>query len=381
MSPLRVSVARRPEELAALAARWEALAASALEPNPAYEPWMMLPALRAFGSEGLRVVLVRNERRLLGLFPLQPQRGGEARLVRTLASWRYPHCMLGVPLVDAQRAGEVLAALLGWARREASVVALDQVPADGAFHHALVDAVNEGGRVLAVGAAYTRPLLCRQADAEAYLAASLAGDLRRDLRRKEKRLAEAGRLTRVALSSREDLGRWIDDFLALEASGWKGRRGSALACSEASRRFAVETFTGAFERGKLVMLGLDLDGRPIARYSAFTSGEGAISFKTAYDEGVRRYGPGILAEIDMIREFHRRRGLLWMDSCTGPGNPVLASLWKDRRTVQRMAVATDLAGEAALAALPLAQWAARAAGRLRRIGLTPVRIFPSVRPA
>ena len=61
---------------------WENLAAAALEPNVFYEPWMLMPAIRAFGA-GQRVrfalILTPDTARspgpplLAGLFPLEQQ--------------------------------------------------------------------------------------------------------------------------------------------------------------------------------------------------------------------------------------------------------------------------------------------------------------------
>jgi CelD/BcsL family acetyltransferase involved in cellulose biosynthesis len=378
---MQVSVLRGAAELAALRPEWEALSAHALEPNPGYEPWMLLPALEAFGAQAeLEIVAVRAGGSLAGLFPLQRERRYRGLPLRSLSSWSHPHFMLGVPLVAAGRAAEVLKALLAWASERASVIELAQVAAEGPFSQALLDALNGEGRAFLVTHAYTRPILRRSSDAQAYFAASMPGDVRRELRRREKRLAEAGRLEHVVLRSRAELARWIEQFLALEASGWKGRRGSALACSETNRRFAEQLFTGAFERGRLLMAGLDLDGRPIARYSALTSGEGAIAFKTGFDEALRRFAPGTLALVDLTALAHERPELQWMDSYTAPNNEVMGSVWKDRRTVQRVAVATDLRGEAALALLPALRFARRFAATLRG-RKSPARTLPSPQPA
>jgi CelD/BcsL family acetyltransferase involved in cellulose biosynthesis len=342
---------------------------------------MLLPALEAFAAgQDLRIVVVRHSGELVGLFPLQAKRRFKGLPLRTLTSWLHPHCMLCVPLVRANRAHQAINAVFEWARSEASVLELSYLAADGPFHRALLEALNERDRGWLAFDAYTRPLLRRASDAETYLKSSLAGELRRDLRRKEKRLGETGTLEHVALRSKDELARWIDEFLALEASGWKGKRGSALACSESNRRFAVELFTRAFERNRLVMVGLNLNGRAIARHCSLIAGEGAISFKTAYDEELRRFGPGILAELDNIRAFHERSGLQWMDSYTAPNNVFIANLWKHRRTVQRVAIAADTRGELALAVLPLIRFCKRLfkkVGAMRR----PVRTIPSLRPA
>jgi hypothetical protein len=69
-----------------------------------------------------------------------------------------------------------------------------------------------------------------------------------------------------------------------------------------------------------------------------------------------------------------------MDSYTAPNNEVMGSVWKDRRTVQRVAVATDLRGEAALALLPALRFARRFAATLRG-RKSPARTLPSPQPA
>jgi CelD/BcsL family acetyltransferase involved in cellulose biosynthesis len=378
---MQVSLLKGTAELAALLREWEALASGALEPNPAYEPWMLLPALEAFGDwASLAIVAVRDAQGLAGLFPLQRERRYRGLPLRALTSWRHGHFRLGVPLVSASRAGEALKTLFRWAREEASVIELDQVPAEGPFCQHLVDALNEEERAYLAIDAYTRPILRRASDAQTYLASCMAGDMRRELRRREKRLAEAGRLEHVVLRSPSELPRWIDEFLVLEASGWKGRRGSALACSEPNRRFAGRLLTGAFERGRLLMAGLDLDGRPIARYCALAAGEGAIAFKTGFDESLRRFAPGTLALADLTALAHERPGLQWIDSYTAPGNDMMGAVWKHRRTVQRLAFATDLRGEAALALLPALRFARRIGARLR-FAKAPARVSSSLRPA
>src|SRR6266446_425938 len=49
---------------------WQELARVAAEPNPFYEPWMLLPALRAFAPAGqIEVIAVFRGELLCGLFP------------------------------------------------------------------------------------------------------------------------------------------------------------------------------------------------------------------------------------------------------------------------------------------------------------------------
>lgn len=365
----RVSLERGAGALEKLVPQWEELAAQALEPNPFYEHWMLRPALELLGGAEVELACVWRGATLELLVPVQRLPRYRGLPVRALCAWRHKHCLIGTPLVRAACAADALAALLGWMRkaRGASVLELNYLTAGGLFHQALVDALAHCGMPSLAGGRYTRALLRRHRDAESYIAAALDAQARSNLRRRERRLREHGALTRRLLRPGDDVGRWIDEFLRLEAAGWKGRRGSALACTEANRRFAVAALTRAFERGRLLMVGLDLDARPVARYCAFAAGEGAFAFKTAYDEELRNGSPGILAELEMIRAFHGRAELQWMDSFTAPGNLTIERMWKDRCIVQRVAVGVGTAGELALAALPLLQWLKRLWGQSQNL--------------
>src|SRR5258708_27460597 len=250
-----VEILEDPVALARLIPQWEALAANALEPNPFYERCLPLPALECFAKRGEAGIFVLwTGARLAALFPFQRARRYRGLPVGALSAWRHRHCLLCTPLVRAEGAEETLAALLGGLRREAPLLELNYIRADGPFHQALKRA---GARPFADNK-YERALLTRACDAESYIQDSLSRHLRQELRRRERRPAGRGKLTHTAMRPGDDLGRWMEEFLRLEAAGWKGREGNALACSEANRRFAAEIFAGAFARGRLHMVGVDL---------------------------------------------------------------------------------------------------------------------------
>lgn len=363
-----VTAEREAGALEKLRPQWEALAAAALEPNPFFEHWLLLPALRAFAAnDDVRIVCVRRGAELCGLFPFRLASRYKGLPIKALKSWRNPHGLLGTPLVARDWGTECFSALFQWLGRQriASLVEFTYVPAGGPLHQALVNALNLGRHASRLGDVYTRGLLCRDHDADAYIHSALSAESRQKLRRSEKRLQEQGQVAHRVLKPGDDVQPWIDAFLQVEASGWKGARGSALNCNETNRRFVSEAFTAAFKRGQLVMVGIDLDGRPIARYSGFIAGEGSFAFKTAYDEQFRRFAPGLLAELDMIRAFHALPGVQWMDSITGHSNSTIDRLWKHRLVVQRLAVGVGARGEfVVFVLLPLLQWAKRWLWRL-----------------
>lgn len=346
-----VRIARSLTELECLVPAWEALAREALEPNPFYEPWMLLPALRAYSAgQDLRVALVWQGAELVGLFPFRRVARYKGLPASALTSWLHAHCLLCTPLVRAGSARACLEALLDWC--DASFIEFRYLPAGEPFHRVLGEALAARGLKAGVNRAWSRGLLRKNR-------ATISGQLRRQFAKKERRLAGRGRFEHVVLGAQDDIGRWIEDFLRLEASGWKGREGSAMACTEVNRSYASEIFTAAFRRGRLLMCGLDFDGRPIGRRTSFIAGEGAYAFKTAYDETLAEFSPGVMLELDNVRQLDATPGLQWMDSFTEDANLALERMWPDRRAMESLAVALGAWGGVAAAALPALRWARR----------------------
>jgi CelD/BcsL family acetyltransferase involved in cellulose biosynthesis len=353
------------DELRALVPDWEALAAEAAEPNPFYEHWMLLPALEAYGAEGFRGVAVWQDGALAGFFPMRLERGFRGLPLPALRSWRHRNMLVCTPLVRAKSTDECIGALLR--SRLAPVVEFDWMSAGGPFYGALAQALAAGRYPWTVTDAYVRAMLRRERDPRE----RFNSNMRNNLRRWNARLAACGKVTPVRLAPGDDLEAWTSQFMRLEASGWKGRAGSALACREDDRRFVAAIFGEAFRRGRLHITGLDLDGRPLARHCMIAGGEGAFTFKIAYDEVYADCSPGIVAEVDNVRQFMETPGLRWIDSNTAPESRSYGRVWKDRRTVQRVAVGAHGAGRAAVAALPLLRLAKRWLRGLGGLGMRP----------
>ena len=96
----------------------------------------------------------------------------------------------------------------------------------------------------------------------------------------------------------------------------------------------------AFERGRLHMLALFLDDRPISMLCGFVAKEGEYVFKLAYDEAHARYSPGALLQLDNIDEWHGRQNIAWQDSCATPKTTMLYQLWGERRVIGHVLIAT-----------------------------------------
>ena len=317
---------------------------------------MLLPALEAYGAgEDFRCILVWENGTLAGLFPMRIERRFHGLPLTVLRSWRHRNMLLScAPLVHAKYAARCLSALLQ--SPLAPAIELEWVPADGAVYAALVESAMAAGLPWVVTDAYARALLQRDRDPRE----RFNSNMKNNLRRWQARLASHGEVTPVRLARDGDLARWSEEFLRLEASGWKAKQGSAIACREEDRRFVAAIFPEAFRRERLVITGLDLDGRPLARHCMITGGEGAWTFKIAYDETYASCSPGILAEVDNVRQFLENPGPRWVDSNTARENTSYGRVWKDRRTFQRVAVGLRGMGRMAVAALPFLSFTKRA---------------------
>lgn len=357
----RVEVTRNLARLAAIAPQWDALAAQALEPNPSYESWMLLPAMRALGDPPVvECVLVWAQNgsgaaaaRLVGLFPFQRCRSIHGLPARMLGSWCHSSFLLGSPLLRADCAGACLRTLLDWVGDDRTpAVEFAYLPEDGAFYGLLAQGLREHRWTATATKTFTRALLRKADSAERYLEKALSKSDRESLRRRERRLREAGAVAHVAMSPDDDVGRWLGDLLRLESSGWKGECGGAFACDEGQHRFAIDALTAAHARQRLRIVGVDLDGQPISREAMLIAGVSSYSYRTAYDEAYAKYGPGIIMAIDAVRAFHELPGVDWMDSITAPDNQKLNRLWRHRRTIHSVVVGTRAWGEIWVRLLP-----------------------------
>ena len=362
-------IARTPDELAAHVEAWESLAAEAIEPNVFQEPWMLLPAWRAFGlGRNLRAVLIYGPdpkhptaaHVLYGLFLLERLPRLREVPIAVLTMWQHPLAPLGTPLVRTGVGEPCLDALLAWVRTcpgRASLLQFLDYGAGGEFERLLTGFVN-GRRLFAhVPYRFYRAHLFRGADAESVLARAMSGGNRKELRRQARRLGETGTVEARTLAAGEDLEPWLAQFLALERAGWKGEEQSALASDAARRAFFEAICRAAHARGRLMLLGLFLDGRPIAMKCSFLALPGSFAFKIAFDEQLARFSPGVQLELQNVAALHDLPGWSWMDSCASPRHFMIERLWPDRRAIATTVLASGRApGGLVVSVVPLLRW-------------------------
>lgn len=327
---------------ASLLQQWHALVEQSSDRNIFAEPWFLLAGLRhCGGGDRARLVLVRDaDQRLIGLFAIDRIAGLGRLPLPGWTLWRHPNAFLA-PAIAAcgQEAAAWLALfrLLAASPPSASCLLVDGVVEGSALHRGLVGASTGARLPLAIDHRFERAMLASSLSPDAYWEAAVRSKKRKELRRQWARLAEEGALATDRMTAAADIVPWIDEFFALEASGWKGANGSALSSNADTHAFFAQALADGHAAGKVAITALRLDGRAIAMLVTLVSGQGGFSFKTAFDEAYSRFSPGVLLQRESL-DIAAAYSLDWIDSCAAPDHPMIDSLWRERRPILRLAL-------------------------------------------
>lgn len=375
-------------EAEALRAEWRDLAGRALEPNVFYGPDMTLAGLRHLpeGRSGQVLVAWRRDgagRRLVGLLPLARARGRHRNPLPVRRAVEF-YGTLSTPLVDAERPGEILGAMLsGLGRAGIGGVILPFLHADGPVAEALGRVCAEMGLARVRFDAHRRPLLKRGVAGADFARTAIDPKKRRKLERQRRRLAEEGDLAFTVARDAADVMPALEAFLDLEASGWKGRLGTDLRQAPGATAFMRDVAAGLVRSGDYRVTALSLDGRPIASGLVATSGNRAFYLKIAFDEAHARLSPGILHTVDLSAHLLDESGIEETDSLALADHPLYQGIWSDRFAIASEMVSTrpggDLMFHAAVAVERLRERAvarlkplkAKLVARMKRGGSTP----------
>jgi CelD/BcsL family acetyltransferase involved in cellulose biosynthesis len=318
--------------LESIADEWRALAARALEPNVFYEPAFALAAAPVFGADAGAVLVRTAGGRLAGLFParIDRWRGG---FTSTLVGWTHPYAPLGTPLIDRDEPESVIAAWLDHLGRDPAMPAqllLPLVPEQGAFAAALDRVLARQGRRAAAFGRHERALLAPGAERTKYLERAVSGRKRKKLRRLRRRLEDIAPVTVATATGAADVGVALKDFVVVEASGWKGRAGTAIVNNPAIRDFVQKAVAGLAAEGRARIERLLLNDTTIAAAVTLASGDTAWCWKIAYNEGLARSSPGVQLVCKLTENLLAQPTPLRVDSCATPDHPMIDHVWRER---------------------------------------------------
>jgi hypothetical protein len=343
-----------------LVAAWRDLAERAAEPNVLAEPEVFLPSVRHLaGRSRVGLLVVGTDDRLDALLPVVWPVTVRGVPVPVLQAWVEPYRVHSTPLLDADRAVPAMAALLRPpATLPAFALLLRHFQEGGPVAEALDTVVAERGEQAVRLGSYERALLLRDGG-------PAPSRNRRNrysqLRRQRETMAE--QLGEVRVVDRTGDPAAIEEFLQLEASGWKGAAGTALATIPGHADWFREVCDGLRTAGRLEVSALEAGGRTAAMWANFDTGEGSLHFKSAYDETLGDYRPGQLLVMEAIDSIDGGR-YAWRDSATSPDNTLFNQLWPSRTTLSTVVV--PLHGRVGRVAVHAARAAATMRDRLRQ---------------
>jgi CelD/BcsL family acetyltransferase involved in cellulose biosynthesis len=215
-------------------------------------------------------------------------------VVTSPTNWHTP--VFGPVVQDGEAAARLSRWLMELGKRRISLDFVDSTsPATRAFEAAARRAHYRPASRVRLRSPYLE--LARLRDgAEQVLTAKRRSNLRRQCRR----LSRLGEVTLDVHDGREDFDRRLAEAFAVEGSGWKAERGSAIVSRADTMRFYREVAAWLAGRGWLRIVLLRCAGRPIACDIGIDADGSHYLVKTGYDPEFRGYGPGVVLRRDAI---------------------------------------------------------------------------------
>ncbi|MBV1702761.1 MAG: GNAT family N-acetyltransferase [Hyphomicrobiales bacterium] len=326
---------------------WIALTHRAVEPNVFLDPCFILPAVQHFAmARRPAFLLVWDEsegdrRRLVGLAPVMSSR---SRIGSTVAvTWMHEMAALGTPLIDRERSIETIDLMFDWMQREQPEVTgllLPKLRRDGAIAALLKTRSLLTGRELREFDLHERAVLRATPEPESNLKRMLSPRKAKNLRRQRHRLTDQGDVRFVSARSITEVRAATEQFLALEAQGWKAKRGTALLNDPGSTTFTRTMSRLLARQGKCRIDALTLDGVPIAMGIVLRDDACAYLWKIAFDETYANTSPGVQFMIEFSKAQSAEEGLHFTDSCAIPDHPMIDHIWRDRMEMVDLLVST-----------------------------------------
>lgn len=313
----------------------------AMEPNVFFTSRFLAPAMPRLEDREIRLAIIRDETdthsRLRLLMPFSVERPGFAIGAPIIRTWANPFGPLGTPLVDAEGAGEIMDHFLEALGREEMrlppVLVLPDIRLNGPFAQMARAIAMSRNLPIDITNEQARPMLESLKDGETYLREAVKASHMREMRRQWGHLAKLGSATYEVARQPRDIRMRMEEFLLLEASGWKGKKRTAMLSDRLRAAFAREAVNNLAEIDAARIHTIDLDGKAIASMIVLIMNGEAYTWKTAFDEAYARYSPGKLLTAQLTDWHLDDANIVRTDSCAVSDHPIMSRLWQERETM------------------------------------------------
>jgi hypothetical protein len=317
--------------------QWRRLSECAIEPNGYYLPsWELAVNSFASGRTGVSALSARgdttpeNASGLIGLLPvISLMRACKIPLPALVSA--HPYGTLCTPPLDRDRAREAVTRLLHAARQSgAHALILRDVTLDGAAMNTFGEVLRREDLRPRVLQWQLRACLDATRDADELLRDALGAKKLKELRRQRHRLAEHGAVRFDVARTREEVAAALEDFLRLEASGWKGKRGTALIQDDGDAAFIRRAAPALAETGQFEIVTLHAGATPVAAGLVLRHQDRAFFFKLGIDERFAKASPGVQLTLDLTRHLCADPAIAFADSTAGADHPMINPIWRGR---------------------------------------------------
>ena len=313
---------------------WRGLAERAIEPNGYYLPdWEMAVNASARERTDASAICAFSDNRLTGLLPAIPMWRAYRIPLPVLVS-ADPYGSLCTPLLDREHAEAAALELMRQARAAgARALLLRDVALDGPAMKAFREELRRDGLRPRLLQSHLRAALDASRDADEVLQEALGAKKLKELRRQRNRLADHGAVHFDIARTPDEVAPAVETFLALEASGWKARRGTALAQHAGDAAFIRRATAAMAARGQCEIVSLRAGDTPVAAGIVLRHGDRAFYFKLGVDERFAKYSPGVQLTLELTRHLCADPAIRFADSTAAPDHPMINPIWRSRLAI------------------------------------------------
>ncbi|MBB3594281.1 hypothetical protein FHX08_004685 [Rhizobium sp. BK529] len=325
----------------------------AMEPNVFFSGRFLAPAMPRLEDRQVNFAIIRDQNehrsRMRLLMPFSVDKPGFAVGPSIIRGWANSFGPLGTPLVDAEDAAETLDNLFeGLITPDLGLpgtLVLPDVRLNGIFVRMAKAVALSRNLPLTIANPYERPMLQSDDDAMVYLGRTISSSHLREMRRQWRLLEELGTVVHTVARQPREIHMRFEEFLALEAGGWKGKRRSALVTDRYHTAFAREAVSNLAEVDAVRIHTIDLKGKAIASVVVLMMGGEAYTWKTAYDENYSRYSPGKLLMSELTEWHLDDANVVRSDSCAVSDHPIMSRFWREREEMGTLVIGLTQNGD------------------------------------
>jgi len=215
----------------------------------------------------------------------------------------------------------------------AHALILRDMSLDGKAMRAFAEVLRRDGMWPALLHSRLRACLDARRDADELLAEALGAKKLKELRRQRQRLAAHGAARFEIARAQADVAAALETFLALEAGGWKGKRGTALGQHEGDATFIRRATSALTKTGQCEIVTLRAGDTAVAAAIVLRHQDRAFYFKLGIDERFAKYSPGVQLTLELTRHLCADPAIASADSTASPDHPMINPIWRGRLAI------------------------------------------------